>query len=203
VDRDELLADAYNNLKWALYGKGKLEINGSIQRKVRYLTELYNIGLEDILHDIFENFVSKKHYENFDPSEGKLSTFMTHYANLSLLNIIKKYKRINSKEVSLPDDYEDTFDQKSRFSLSYLENCALCGGFSEPITPEGYYLTKELLELMKEYFDADDFAVLTGMKTRQEVAQEKGLTYQTYRKQLYRRRKLFETVLEESGYLVN
>jgi hypothetical protein len=203
VDRDELLADAYNNLKWALYGKGKFEINGSIQRKVRYLTELYNIDLEDILHDIFEKFVSKKHYENFNPAEGKLSTFMTHYANLSLLNIIKKYNRINSKEISFPDDYEDTFDQKKRYSLSYREQGVLTDGLAEQITPEDYYMEKELFELVKEFFGEDDFAVLTGMKTRQDVAQENGLKYQTYRKRLYRNKKLFESMMQESGYLVN
>jgi hypothetical protein len=203
VDRDELLADAYKNLKWALYGKGKFEINGSIQRKVKYLTELYNLDLEDILHDIFEKFVSKKHYEKFDPAKGKLSTFMTHYANLNLLNIIKKYNRINSKEISLPDDYEETFDQKRRYSISYLENGALTDGLSEKRTPEDCYLENELLGLMKEFFSDDDFAVLTGMKTRQEVAQEIGLTYQTYRKRLYRKQTLFVSIMEESGYLVN
>jgi len=204
VDRDELLADAYNNLKWALYGKGKLEINGSIQRKLKFLTELHNIDLEDILHDIFEKFVSKKHYEKFDSAKGKLSTFMTHYANLSLLNIIKKQNRINGKEVSLPDDYEDTFDQKKgRYSLSYLEQGTLTDGLFEKRTPEDCYLENELFELVKEYFGEDDFAVLTGMKTRREVARENGLKYQSYRKRLYRKRKLFVSMMIQSGYLVN
>lgn len=203
MDRDELLVEAYNNLKWALYGKGKFEINGSIHRKVKYLTELYNIGLEDIFHDIFEKFVSKKHYEKFDPAKGKLSTFMTHYANLNLLNIIKKHNRINSKEIPLPDEYEDTFDQKRLRSLSYLENGALTDGLSEKTTPEDCYLENELLGLMKEFFSDDDFAVLTGMKTRQEVARENGLRYQTYRKRLYRKQKLFVSMMQESGYLVN
>ena len=112
MDRNELLAEAYKNLEWALFSKGKLEINKSIQRKVRYLTELYNIEPEDLLHDIFETFVLKKHYKKFNPATGKLSTFMTHYANNTLKNIIKRYKRHNIKKISLPDDYEDTFDQK-------------------------------------------------------------------------------------------
>jgi hypothetical protein len=128
---------------------------------------------------------------------------MTHYANLSLLNIIKKYKRINSKEISLPDDYEETFDQKRRYSLSYLENGALTDGLSEKTTPEDCYLENELFELMKEFFCEDDLSVLTGMKTRQEVAQENGLKYQTYRKRLYRKQKLFVSIMQESGYLVN
>ena len=128
---------------------------------------------------------------------------MTHYANYSLLNILKKYNRINSKEISLPDDYEDTFDQKRRSSLSYLENGALTDGLYEKTTPEDCYLENELFELMKEFFSEDDLSVLTGMKTRQEVARENGLRYQTYRKRLYRKRRLFESLLEESGYLVN
>ena len=153
MDRNEFLAEAYKNLEWALFSKGKFEINGSIQRKVRYLTELYNIDPEDLLHDIFETFVSKKHYEKFNPSEGKLSTFMTHYANLSLLNIIKKQNRLNSKNknISFPDDCEDTFSQKWRYSLSHLEKIDFSDGLVEKKSPEDLYFAKELYEKMAEF----------------------------------------------------
>jgi len=191
VDRNELLADAYKNLEWALFSKGKLEINGSIQRKVRYLTELYNIDPEDLLHDIFETFVSKKHYEKFSPAEGKLSTFMTHYANLSLLNIIKKYNRLNSnnKSISLPEDYEeDTFSQKWRYSLSHLEKIDFSDGLVEKKSPEDLYLAKELYEKMEKFFGEDNLEVLQGGRTRMEEASRIGINYETYRKRLYRRR---------------
>ena len=190
MDRNEFLAEAYKNLEWALFSKGKFEINGSIQRKVRYLTELYNIDPEDLLHDIFETFVSKKHYEKFNPSEGKLSTFMTHYANLSLLNIIKKYKRLNSniKNISLPDDCEDTFSQKWRYSLSHLERINFSDGLVEKKSPEDLYLAKELLEKLEEFFGEDDLEVLQGNRTRREEAGRIGIEYNTYRKRLYRSR---------------
>jgi len=190
VDRNEFLAEAYKNLEWALLSKGKYEINGSIKRKVRYLTELYNIDPEDLLHDIFETFVSKKHYEKFNPSEGKLSTFMTHYANLSLLNIIKKYKRLNSniKNISLPDDCEDTFSQKWRYSLSHLERINFSDGLVEKKSPEDLYLAKELLEKLEEFFGEDDLEVLQGNRTRREEAGRIGIEYNTYRKRLYRSR---------------
>jgi len=190
VDRNELLAEAYKNLEWALFSKGKFEINGSIQRKERYLTQLYNIDPEDLLHDIFETFVSKKHYEKFNPAKGKLSTFMTHYANLSLLNIIKKHKRLNSKnkKVSFPDDYEDTFSQKWRHSLSYLEKIDFSDGLVEKKSPEDLYLAKELLEKLEEFFGEDDLEVLQGDRTRREEASRIGIDYETYRKRLYRSR---------------
>ena len=185
-----MLADAYKNLEWALFSKGKLDINGSIQRKVRYLTELYNIDPEDLLHDIFETFVSKKHYEKFNPANGKLSTFMTHYANLSLLNLIKKHKRLNSnnKKVSLPEDYEDTFSQKWRYSISHLERIDFSDGLVEKKSPEDLYLAKELYEKIKNFFGEDDFEVLQGVRTRREEARRKGIDYETYRKRLYRSR---------------
>ena len=201
MDRDRLLADAYTNLEWTLYGKGKLEINRSIQRKIKYLTELFDLNVDDIFHDIFENFVSKKHYEKFDPAKGKLSTFMTHYANLTLLNIIKKYTRINYKEFSLPKYNEDSGNRIDRHSVSYSVRSALSDGLSELVTAEDYYLQKELYQLMESHFNDDDLAVLTGMKTRQEVAKKRGLKYQTYRKQLYRKQEQFVRVLEELGYL--
>jgi DNA-directed RNA polymerase specialized sigma24 family protein len=190
VDRNELLAEAYKNLEWALFSKGKFEINRSIQRKVRYLTELYNIDPEDLLHDIFETFVSKKHYEKFNPAKGKLSTFMTHYANLSLLNIIKKHKRLNSnnKNISFPDDYEDT--------LSHLERFDFSDGLVEKKSPEELYLAKELYEKMAEFFEKDDLEVLQGDKTRREEAGRIGIDYDTYRKRLYRKRLDFQEELD-------
>ena len=189
MDRNELLVEAYEHLKWALFSKGKFEINMSIKNKVRYLTELYSVRSEDLLHDIFETFVAKKHYEKFNPAKGKLSTFMTHYANLSLLNIIKKYNRLNSnnKKVSLPEDYEDTFDQKYRYSLSYLEKIDFSDGLVERKTPESLYLEKELYEQMEEFFGKDDFEVFQGVRTRREEAKHKGIDYETYRKRLYRK----------------
>ena len=198
MDRNELLVEAYEHLKWALLSKGKFEINRSIRRKVRYLMELYGIGSEDLLHDIFEMFVAKKHYEKFNPAKGKLSTFMTHYANLSLLNIGKKYNRLNSnnKKVSLPDDYEDTFDQKWRYSLSYLEKIDFSDGLIEKKTPENLYLAKELSEKMEEFFGKDDFEVLKGVRTRREEARRTGIDYETYRKRLHRKKLDFQRGLD-------
>ena len=197
MDRNEFLAEAYKNLEWALLSKGKYEINGSIKRKVRYLTELYNIDPEDLLHDIFETFVSKKHYEKFSPAEGKLSTFMTHYANLSLLNIIKKQNRLNSKNknISFPDDCEDTFSQKWRYSLSHLEKIDFSDGLVEKKSPEDLYFAKELYEKMAEFFGEENAEVLIGTRTRKEEAERKGVNYQTYRKQLYRQTLEFQVYL--------
>lgn len=185
-----MLAEAYKYLEWALFSKGKLEINGSIQRKMRYLMELYNIEPEDLLHDIFTTFMVKKHYEKFNPANGKLSTFMTHYANLSLLNIIKKHNRLisNNKKVSLPDDYEDTFSQKWRYSLSYLEKIDFPEGLVERKTPENLYLAKELYEKLEEFFGEDNFEIFQGDRNRREEASRKGIGYETYRKRLYRKR---------------
>lgn len=197
MDRNELLDEAYKHLKWALFSKGKLGINISIKRKIRYLKELYGISSEDLHHDIFERFVAKKHYEKFNPAKGKLSTFMTHYANLSLLNIIKKHKRLNSnnKKVSLPEDKEDTFDQKRRYSLSYLEKINFSDRLVERRSPEDLYLAKELYKKMEEFFGEDDFKVLQGVRTRSEEAKRKGIDYETYRKKLYRRRLDFQREL--------
>lgn len=198
MDRNELLAEAYGHLEWALFSKGKLEINRSIRRKVIYLEKLYGISSEDLFHDIFETFVAKKHYDKFNSAKGKLSTFMAHYANLSLLNIIKKHKRLNSnKKIPLPDDYEDTFDQDKRYSLSYLEKIDFSDGLVERKTPEDLYLEKEQIEKIKKSLGEEDYEVLIGLRTRQGEAKRKGIDYDTYRKRLYRR------VLDFQGELDN
>jgi len=190
-----LLAEAYKNLEWALFSKGKFGINGSIQRKVKYLSELHNIEREDLLHDIFEEFYSKEKYEKAMRVSGQLSTFMTHYANNILKNKIKKYKRLNRKWISFPDDYEDTFDQKWRYSLFYLERIELSEGLVERNTPEDLYFAKELYEKMKNFLGKENAEVLTGKRTRKEEAERRGLNYQTYRKQLYRQTLEFQVYL--------
>ena len=128
-------------------------------------------------------------------SSGQLSTFMTHYANLSLLNIIKKYRRFNIKRISLTDNYEDTFDQKWRYSLLYLERIELSEGLVERTTPEDFYMAKELYEKMKNFLGKENAEVLIGMRTRKEEAERRGINYQTYRKQLYRQTLEFQTYL--------
>jgi len=195
VNRKDLLAEAYKNLEWALFSKGKFRINGSIQWKIRYLSELHNIDREDLLHDIFEEFISKEIYEKAVKASGKLSTFMTHYANNILKNKIKKYKRFNRKRISLTDNYEDTFDQKWRYSLLYLERIELSEGLVERNTPEDLYLAKELYEKMKNSLGKENAEVLIGKRTRKEEAERRGVNYQTYRKQLYRQTLEFQVYL--------
>jgi hypothetical protein len=128
-------------------------------------------------------------------ASGQLSTFMTHYANNILKNKIKKYKRLNRKWISFPDDYEDTFDQKWRYSLLYLERIDLSEGLVERNTPEDFYLAKELYGKMKNFLGKENAEVLTGKKTRKEEAERRGLNYQTYRKQLYRQTLEFQVYL--------
>jgi len=199
VDKNEFLAEAYKSLEWALFSKGNFEINRSIRRKVRYLSELYDISREDLLHDIFVEFMSKEISKKAMSANGKLSTFMTHYANLSLLNIIKKYNHMNSnnKNVPLPDDYEDTFSQKWRYSISYLEKIDFSEGLVERKTPENLYLAKELYEKMKNFLGKENAEVLIGKRTRKEEAEHRGVNYQTYRKQLYRQTLEFQVYLSK------
>jgi hypothetical protein len=195
VNREDLLAEAYKNLEWALFSKGKFGINGSIQRKVRYLSELHNIEREDLLHDIFEEFISKNICEKAMKATGQLSTFMTHYANNILRNKLKKCKRLNRKRISLTDNYDDTFDQKWRYSILYLERTDLTEGLVERNTPEDLYFEKELYEKMKNFLGKEIAEVLIEMRTRKEEAERRGVNYQTYRKQLYRQTLEFQVYL--------
>ena len=197
MDRDKFLAEAYKNLEWALFSKGKFGINRSIQWKVRYLSEFHNLDREDLLHDIFEEFVSKEIYEKAMRSSGQLSTFMAYYANNILKNKIKKDAHLNRKRISLTDNYEDTFDQKWRYSLLYLERIELSENLVERNTPEDFYLAKELYEKMKNFLGKETAEVLIGKRTRKEEAERRGINYQTYRKQLYRQTIEFQVYLSK------
>lgn len=197
------MTEAYEELEWAILHKGKGQLSESIQRKVQILNEIYNMSSVDLLHNIFVDFMSKKHFEKYNPSKGKLSTFMAHYANYSLLNLMRKQQRLNGgcREVSLPSEVEDLLNGMEQDSLSPLQHKLLLERLSEGNTPEDYFIEKELLEMMEGHFGEDDVLVLLGQNDRKKESCRKGIEYETYRKRLYRKKVVFQTMLTEIDYV--
>jgi hypothetical protein len=128
---------------------------------------------------------------------------MAHYANYSLLNLMRKQQRLNGgcREVSLPSELDDVLDGREQDSLSPLQYNLLLERLSEGNTPEDYFIERELLEKMEDHFGKDDVLVLLGQEDRKEEACRKGIEYETYRKRLYRKKVVFQTVLTEIDYV--
>lgn len=203
MDRDELLTKSYEQLQWVILHGGRYEINDTIQNKVNYLEELFGLCREDILHDIYEAYISRRHYNQYDPAEGALSTFMAHYANLSLLNMIRKHERLNRnyREVPLPHESRDRYEDRQRYEVPYNDNRNFNNGLANRNTPEDDFIARELFLMMDDYFGSGGVIVLLGERGRREEAGNQNIPYETYRKRLYRRRKRFQAILREFDYL--
>lgn len=201
LDRNELLNESYSQFQWSLSSCGKYEINQMIQRKVEYLSEAYGLERRDIRQHLFENFLARKHYQKYDPGKTKLSTFVTHYTNLSLANLIRRYDTLNKnyREIPLDERTDDGRDSRG-CSLAYLEGLGH-EGVVDWMTPEDNYNGKELWNLIVEFFDKDDLLVLMGFKDRGAEARRLGIEYHTYRKRLNRKVLAFKSLLKELGYL--
>jgi hypothetical protein len=201
LDREELLNESYSQFQWSLSNRGKYEINQMIQSKVKYLNEAYGLEREDMRQHLFENFLARRHYQKYDPGKTKLSTFVTHYTNLSLANLIRSYETLdkNYREIPLDEGTDDARDNRG-CSLAYLEGLGH-EGMVDWTTPEDNYNGKELWNLMVDFFDEDDVLVLMGFKDRHAEAKRLGIDYHAYRKRLNRKVSAFKSLLKELGYL--
>jgi hypothetical protein len=193
----DLLADVYLNMIKYIPEKGTRGINSSINLTVKTLREDYQLSKNDILHHIYLEFITKEHYLKYDPGKTKRTTFTVHCTKYNLKNLLRKLKRLKMKPhfstVSLDEDY--------------LENALIswqpgfCPGLSNRITPEDEYLGMELQEIIDDYFDEFDKQVLLGYLDRHEMADQRGIKYNTYCKHLCRKLDDFMTVLSGTGYL--
>ena len=205
ISREDLLTDSYQQFQWALSHCGKSSINKRIQRKVEILDEILGVDREDLLHEIFTNYLVKKHYRKFDPAKGRLSTFITHYTDKYLNHIIRKYNTPdNHRRDTLPEDYGDALNDNKRsyHSLSFYEKRALVDDLIETSTPEDLCLAKELWEVLVKIAGLDDTLVLMGLKDRHEEADRRGIAYYSYCQQLHRKKLLLRSVLRELGYSI-
>lgn len=201
-DNKDLLMESYSQFQWSLSECGKYEINEMIHRKVDYLNKVHGLERDDILHHLFENYMSKKHYQKHDPAKTKLSTFIAHYTNWSLINLIRSYDTLekNYREILFEDGPQNPSNGRNRCSLSYLEEIGH-EGVVDRITPEDIYNGKELWNLMQDFFDKDDLLVILGFRDRRAEAERLSVDYYTYCKRLNRKVSAFKSLLTELGYL--
>lgn len=186
IDRNSLLNESYSQFTRSLSNSGKLRINQRIQSKVRYLNECYGLEPDEILSDLWEAYQSRRHYEKHDSGKSKLSTFIVNYTNLSLKNLMRKH---------------DTFRQNHKeIPLSRLEKLGV-RDVVENNTPEDYYIARELLDLVTDFFDKDDVPVLLGFRDRLGESERLSIDYYTYCKRLNRDISAFKSHIKNVGYL--
>jgi len=205
ISREDLLTGSYQQFRWALSHCGKGSINKMIQHKAKILNEIFGLDRDDLLHEIFENYLVKKHYRKFDPKRGRLSTFITHYTDKYLNHIIRKYNTLDNNRIdTIPEDCDDVLDDhnRARRPLSFYEKRGLADNLIEKRTPEDLCIAKELWEVIVKIVGLNDTLVLMGLRDRHEEAQRKGMNYYSYCQRLHRKKSLLRSVLSELGYSI-
>ena len=202
MDRESLLIESYRLFEMTLSGRGNLEINGKIKKKVDYLKKRYNLGAGDLLHTLFMTFIEHRHYEKYDPAKTRLATFVAHYIRYALLDLIKKYDAAFDGFIEVPlSQGEDEKMPRSgaSLSLSYLERRGL-DTVIDYSSPEGHYAAKQLAQLISDHFDENEILVLVGFKTRESEAERLSVSYECYCKRLARKTAAFFAKLKAAGY---
>lgn len=203
-DRERFLTKSYELFRWALSHCGNFPVNKKIQRKVKILTTIYGVDYDDLLHEIYQYYLENGDYKKYDPSRGKLSSFIHGYTNKRLNHILRKLERLNNKYQfeQLPDQYEDALDDnhRARNSLSFYVKNGFLDKLIDVNTPEDLLNGKELLNIIIEEIGLDDALVLIGVKDRRKEAERQGIDYYTYCQRLHRKKLILRTVLEDMGY---
>jgi hypothetical protein len=203
MDKVTLLIESYWLIKKSLSKNGGFKVNKEIQKKVKYLNEMYGLEHEDIHSYLFDEFITKKLYLKYDPEKTKLSTFVAHCTNNNLWSLKRKYDSVdkNYREIPLDDDSGYRLSRKrGSISLSMLERCGV-EAVIESNTPEDYYFAKELIDLMSNIYSENEILVLLGYKDRRSEAERLSMDYYAYCKRLSRKHEAFKLILQETGYL--
>ena len=191
---DDLRDESYCQFELSLTTYGKFKKNFKIKAKVRHLEENCRLNHDDILHELFEHYLSDEYYEDYDPDKAKFATFIVDYVNKNLNNLLRTAVRSKKREASIFLD-KDVGDLSDYFLKQHGINETF-----ETITPEDYLIAKELLELIQDHYGIDNAAVLLGKKDRRSFAKEMGIDYYAYCKRLNRLTSAFNQVLADAGY---
>lgn len=204
MDREQILIESYRLLGKAVSGKGKFRINERIKGKCRYLRETYGLHHEDLVHALFEKFIDTGMYLKFNPVKTELSTFIAHYANYTLLDLIRKYDTglHGYLEVNFEREKNRWVEREDRDIERYRANRKRPEPISavNHITPEDYYFAKHLAGLISDFFDEGEILVLLGCRSRKDEAERLSVSYEAYCKRLARKTDSFKLILKEAGY---
>jgi len=198
-DYEEILLESYFCFKSALSEKGKFKINLKTKEKVQYLKENYELEIDDLLHSLFLHYVKRKAYKKYDVKKGALSTFIAHYVDNYMNNLIRKFDTLRENVPVYYDLTRNSLSNQNKFAMSFEEWIGV-QGVAEFNTPESLLLAKELLELLIDHFGKYNSSVLLGYGDRRSASEDMGIDYYTYCKRLQRELKTFIQVLEDADY---
>ena len=156
----------YHVFNYILHNQGKWEPNLKIQSCLSRIKQKYDIDTIEILHMLIEGFIRLKHYNKVTDSSDY--TFCLNYVKNNLRNIERKLERL-----------ERTPERKDLHMNKIPYNR----------TPEQDCIVNDIYNKTMDFFSRDETEVLLGKKSVKEKAEELGVTYSSFVKRLYRKKK--------------
>ncbi len=196
AENETLIVHSYRTIRWLIKNEGESNIMKSIQRKVRILQNRHDQDAEDIIDYLFIGYQERGHYRKYSPRKGALTTFMVHYVNNNLKNMLRIFdgRMKKAQQVHVQNNEVD------RYTADEVLSYASRNSIFEPNNPEDYVLLKEVYEIMGQYFDEDDVEVLSGCVSMKAQAHRKGLNYVAYQMSLRRKKRALHMRLKETGW---
>ena len=202
MDRDELLEQCLDHFNETFSKNWRYKVNREINNKINRLKYQHKMKDNEIFNVVYQQFLEKKLDEKYQ-ADKTLSTFIAYCVKYGLCDLVKQKRREH---------------RKKECSLEALLNDPLCGsgassfnideqdGFPSLVehnTPEDLLIGKEMKELIFEHFGTTDALVLLGYEDLKKTATSLGMTYDAYRKRLWRKKEQFKAFLEKQGYCWN
>lgn len=186
MNKNELWLLVSKSIKRYVRGSGK-NLVIDLMNKRRYLDK------EDIISELTIHLVE----ELTDKHDIKLTqAFFNKALKRDLLDWIKHNNRQRYDE-GCPTQYiEESVDEEEILTLDILP-----GMQSEEPSPEDYMIAKQLSEFAMDYFNENELDVLLGKASREDMARELDIPYNSYQKQLNKKITQFKIDAKEARYI--
>ena len=192
----ELLSLAYGCFQWIIGGLGNYAINNSIRNKIKALMEQFGMMRQEILVELFEDFLEKNILQRYDSQRASLYTFLLYYINNRLTDKIRSKKRFN-REIKVGGfDEEELYRAEGISPNDHLS----ISGMHKSMNPEQLLIKKQLIQHIVKFLGEDDAKVFLGLESRKSESERLGVHYDAYCKRLHR--KIMENLSEfkKAGY---
>lgn len=183
-----LLIESFGLITRNIHQGGKIWMNQSIQKRVKWLYREYGITRKEIIEYLKWEFERRHMHRRHDPKKSCLQTYVLTFCYYGVLSMVKKCKKYLGRTSSVPKGQKKDgkkIEERSGASYEPYEK----NGIEELLeldNPEDLLIGKELMQMALDHFGQDDLAVLLGAKDRDAVATKLGIRYDTYQKRLER-----------------
>jgi len=184
ISNHEMIADAvFATVK----GRGKAGINRAIAGMTEHLWETYHYHRHDIANDAVM-YIRRKRKLDGKP-EDKIGWAITYACYNYLVNLTRKLRR-RSKVVVLESEM-GTVNSDGETQPCYLDTVSNTDFYDNPVYDhtDSLHYRKEIIKTVEKYFSNAEIMLMLGEITGPEAAEEDGVSYDTFKKRLSRKKR--------------